>query len=83
MRELRAKPPMAVRVKPAEDEPAPEQAPAPRLRSEMGELPDPDSFDLPPRKEDAPAPEAVKADEVSTAPKKEGKLGFFSRFKKK
>ena len=49
----------------------------------MGELPDPDSFDLPPRKADAPAPEAVKGDEVSTTPKKEGKLGFFSRFKKK
>ena len=71
---------MAVRVKAAEDAPAPEQAPAPRIQSEMGELPDPDSFDLPPSKPDSPAPEAVKPDE---APKKEGKPGFFRRFMKK
>ena len=81
VRELRAKPPMAVRVKAAEDAPAPEQAPAPRLQSEMGELPDPDSFDLPERKpavSEAEAPAAAPA-----APKKEGKSGFFRRFMKK
>lgn len=83
VRELRAKPPMAVRVKAAEDAPAPEQAPAPRLQSEMGELPDPDSFDLPPKKPDAPAPEAVRPDEAPSAPKKEAKPGFFRRFMKK
>ena len=81
--ELRGKPPMAVRVKPAEDAPAPEQAPAPGLQSEMGELPDPDSFDLPPKKVDAPALEADSPDEAGSAPKKEGKLGFFRRFMKK
>ena len=82
VRELRAKPPMAVRVKPAEDAPAPEPAaPASRLQSEMGELPDPDSFDLPPRKPEAPAPEAPKAD--APEEKQERKPSFFRRFMKK
>ena len=82
VRELRAKPPMAVRVKPAEDAPAPElAAPAPRLQSEMGELPDPDSFDLPPRKPEAPAPEAPKTH--GPEEKQERKPGFFRRFMKK
>ena len=81
VRELLAKPPMAVRVKPAEDAPAPEQAPAPRLQSEMGELPDPDSFDLPERKAAVPEAEAPAA--APAAPKKEGKSGFFRRFMKK
>ena len=81
VRELRTKPPMAVRVKAAEDAPAPEQAPAPRLQSEMGELPDPDSFDLPERKPAVPEAEAPAA--APAAPKKEGKSGFFRRFMKK
>ena len=82
LRELRTKPPMAVRVKAAEDASV-SAAPAPQLRSEMGELPDPDSFDPPSRQPEAPAAEASAADEALPAPKKEGKPGFFRRFMKK
>lgn len=82
VRELRIKPPMAVRVKPAGDVPAAATAaPGPRLQSEMGELPDPDSFDLPPKKMDAPAPDEAEAE--APAPKQERKPGFLRRLIKK
>lgn len=82
VRELRAKPPMAVRVKPAEEAPVPTPAaPAPRLQPEMGELPDPDSFDLPPKTQDVSAAEAPEAG--APEEKQERKPGFFRRFMKK
>ena len=84
VRELRAKPPMAVRVKPAEEASTPAPAsPAPRMQPEMGELPDPDSFDLPPKKPDAPATAAEAPQGEAPEQKQERKAGFFRRFMKK
>ncbi len=75
---LRGKPPVAVRVKAAEDLPATE-VPAPQLRAEMGDLPDPDRFDAPRGRE---APPAEPSPETS-AEKKPKRLGFWDRVRKK
>lgn len=57
VQEMRGKPPVAVRIKPAQEETRPE-APAPQVQNEMGQLPDPDQFDPPAQpKQDEPVQE--------------------------
>lgn len=71
VRELRDKPPVAVRIEP----PKPAQSAAPRASAELGELPDPDQY--------APA-QTQRAEsrpsELETAPKPVEKKGFFRQF---
>ena len=71
VRELRDKPPVAVRIEP----PKPAQSAAHRVSAELGELPDPDQY--------APA-QTQRAEsrpsELETAPKPVEKKGFFRQF---
>ena len=74
MRELRDRPPLAVRIEP----PKPAQSAAPRPAAQLGELPDPDQF--------APAtPQQVqgRAEETAPAPGSREKKGFFRQLFRK
>ena len=74
VRELRDRPPLAVRIEP----PKPAQSAAPRPAAQLGELPDPDQF--------APAtPQQVqgRAEETAPAPGSREKKGFFRQLFRK
>ena len=77
VRDLRTKPLMFVRLQPPKSETVPQEAPAPAPKAELGSLPNPDAFDVPPVKAEQETQQ--QKTEAPAAQEEAPKKGFFRR----